>query len=136
MRWVSVQRGGRGLQVEQRVRGGVVLARGTSHPGCAIRLPPVGRAVSALCCAHGASGAMSIHGPHGTGVGSRPFRAGVPWGAVRRCFKIGGERLRPGMGWDGSLSNTCQIRRHADPMCQRLVPQAAANWTRSHATHH
>ena len=41
-----------------------------------------------------------------------------------------------GMGWDGSVSNTCQTRRQADPMCQRLVPQAAARWTRSHANHH
>ena len=36
------------------------------------------------------------------------------------------------MGWDVSVSNTCQTRRQADPMCQRLVPQAAARWTRSH----
>ena len=40
------------------------------------------------------------------------------------------------MGWDGSVSNTCQTRNQADPMCQRLVPQAAPRWTRSHANHH
>ena len=56
---------------------------------------------------------------------------GVVWAAAwPECVE------RAQGGWDGSVSNTCQTRRQANPMCQRLVPQAAARWTRSHANHH
>ena len=47
---------------------------------------------------------------------------------MRRHAKAMGQagfQLDGGMGWHGSVSNTCQTRRQADPMCQRLVPQAA-----------
>ena len=41
-----------------------------------------------------------------------------------------------GMGWDGSVSNTCQAHSQADYSYRLAVSQVAPRWTRSHTNHH
>ena len=49
---------------------------------------------------------MSIHGPHGTGVGFRPFRAGVPWGG-QGSFQTG--------------ASGCDVGGGGEPLGQRPI---------------
>ena len=131
--WGTIERapggggGGGGAWSSQKFKGGLGgwekglqrPARPIPHDVCP-RRGPRAREVSER---------LYIHHPVSTGKGG-VHKKGLHWPPAL------GVPHPKGMGWDGSVSNTCQTRRQADPMCQRLVPQAAARWTRSHANHH
>ena len=117
-----------------RQRGGVAYCR-YAEPQYAF-LKPVRYDREALTPHHNSFSKVNIRGAHHRSA--LPTLCGPLLCPPYRMPVLGpsGFHFRGGMGWDGSVSNTCQTRRQADPMCQRLVPQAAARWTRSHANHH